>query len=236
MTALALAGSARAVDVTGKWDAEFTSAVGPLKYTYTLKSDGTNVTGKALRMADAQTNETDLTEGKVDGTNISFVEALSIGDQDVRIEYKGTVDGDTMNLTRSVGDFGSTNLVATREKAASIAGKWLADFDTQVGHQFYTYQFNVDGDKLTGDAVRVMAAQTNDMATTAAQTNDTPITEGKVSGDDVSFVETLSIPNMDQPLRIEYKGKISGDEIKLTRSVGDFATEDLVAKRATDTK
>ncbi len=34
------------------------------------------------------------------------------------------------------------------------------------------------------------------------------------------------------PLRIVYKGKITGDEIKLTRSVADIATEEAVAKRA----
>ena len=32
-------------------------------------------------------------------------------------------------------------------------------------------------------------------------------------------------------LRIEYTGKVSGDEIKLHRKVGDIAEEDLVAKR-----
>ena len=35
-----------------------------------------------------------------------------------------------------------------------------------------------------------------------------------------------------QQLRIEYKGKIAGDEMKLTRQVGDVGTEELVAKRA----
>jgi hypothetical protein len=35
-----------------------------------------------------------------------------------------------------------------------------------------------------------------------------------------------------QQLRIEYKGKISGDEMKLSRQIGDVATEELVAKRA----
>jgi hypothetical protein len=33
------------------------------------------------------------------------------------------------------------------------------------------------------------------------------------------------------PLRIAYKGKISGDEIKLTRNVADLANEEATAKR-----
>jgi hypothetical protein len=36
----------------------------------------------------------------------------------------------------------------------------------------------------------------------------------------------------DQEIRIEYKGKLSGDEIKFTRTIGEFAAEEFVAKRA----
>jgi hypothetical protein len=35
-----------------------------------------------------------------------------------------------------------------------------------------------------------------------------------------------------QALRVVYKGKVSGDEIKFTRNVADMVSEDLVAKRA----
>lgn len=56
------------------------------------------------------------------------------------------------------------------------------------------------------------------------------VEEGKVSGDEITFVENLNFQDM--PQRIEYKGKISGDEIKFTRKVADVATEELVAKRA----
>ena len=51
-----------------------------------------------------------------------------------------------------------------------------------------------------------------------------------INGDDITFVEMLDFQG--QSIRIVYKGKISGDEIKFTRNVADFATEDLVAKRA----
>jgi hypothetical protein len=32
--------------------------------------------------------------------------------------------------------------------AADIAGKWAAEFDTQIGAQKYTYDFKVDAGKL----------------------------------------------------------------------------------------
>ena len=46
----------------------------------------------------------------------------------------------------------------------------------------------------------------------------------------MSFTENLDFNG--NPLVITYTGKISGDEIKFTRKVGDFATEEVVAKRA----
>lgn len=99
--------------------------------------------------------------------------------------------------------------------AADINGQWTATFNTQIGEQHYTYIFKVDGEKLTGTAK-------NDMGSTEIQ-------NGTVKGDDVSFVENLDFNG--NKIEITYTGKITGDEIKLTRKVGDFATEELVAKR-----
>jgi hypothetical protein len=100
-------------------------------------------------------------------------------------------------------------------RAADFNGKWTAEFDTQIGAQKYTYDFHVDGATVTGTA-------TNERGATA-------ITEGKIDGDTITFVEALNFNGMD--IKITYTGKINGDEIKFTRKVGDFATEELTAKR-----
>ncbi len=99
---------------------------------------------------------------------------------------------------------------------ADVTGKWTASFETQIGTQNYTYDFKVDGEKLTGTA--------------KSQAGEAKIEEGVIKGDDISFVENLDFQG--QPLKIVYKGKISGDEIKFTRNVADMVTEELVAKRA----
>jgi len=100
-------------------------------------------------------------------------------------------------------------------KAADFSGKWYAEFDTQIGVQKYTYELHVDGVKLTGTATN--------------ERGSTQITEGKIDGDNISFVEQINFNGND--LRIVYTGKIDGDQIKFTRQVGDFATEEIVAKR-----
>jgi len=99
--------------------------------------------------------------------------------------------------------------------AANIDGTWTATFDTQIGEQHYTYTFKADGEKLTGTAK-------NDMG-------ETTIEEGVIKGNDISFTENLDFQGM--KLAIKYTGKLSGDEIKFTRQVGTFATEEFVAKR-----
>jgi hypothetical protein len=110
--------SIRAADVTGKWKSEFDSQIGHLKYTYDLKADGEKITGKAFRDQDGQKAETELTEGKISGEEISFVEPLKFQDNTLRIEYKGKVNGNEMKLTRKVGDYGTTDIVAKREEPA----------------------------------------------------------------------------------------------------------------------
>jgi len=106
-------------------------------------------------------------------------------------------------------------LTAGLALCADVSGKWTASFETQIGTQTYTFDFKVSGDKLTGTAKSMMG--------------EVQITEGVVKGDEISFVESANFQDM--PLRISYKGKISGDEIKFTRDVAGLAMEELVAKR-----
>jgi hypothetical protein len=101
--------------------------------------------------------------------------------------------------------------------AADISGKWTSEFDSPIGRQRYVYEFKVDGTTLTGTA-------------TQTERGATEIKEGKISGDDISFVELVTVEGNE--LRIEHKGKAAGDEIRVRRKVGDFAEYDIVAKRS----
>ncbi len=104
--------------------------------------------------------------------------------------------------------------------AADVSGKWATTIKTPIGDMNYTFDFKVDGDKLTGKAVMSMGGESSESV----------LTEGSVKGDEISFVETLKIQG--QELRCEYKGKISGNEIRGSRTVGSYGAEDFVASRA----
>jgi hypothetical protein len=107
--------------------------------------------------------------------------------------------------------------------AADVTGVWKAQFDTQRGLQKYTFTLRQDGTKVIGNA----SAEVN------GAKRESELKEGKIEGDTVSFVEPLNIQGND--LRITYTGKISDNEIKFTRKVGDFATTEAVAKRESAT-
>ncbi len=104
--------------------------------------------------------------------------------------------------------------------AADISGKWTTVIKTAIGEMNYTFDLKAEGEKLTGKAVMSMGNESSESA----------LTEGSVKGDDISFVETLKVQG--QELRCGYKGKISGDEIRGSRTVGSYGTEEFVAKRA----
>jgi enterochelin esterase-like enzyme len=105
-------------------------------------------------------------------------------------------------------------------RAANVAGEWKAEFDTQIGVQKYTFTLKQEGDKLTGKANSDIAGEKREVE----------LKELKLEADTISFSETFDFQG--NQIQIAYKGKLSGDEIKFTRSVGEFATEEFVAKRA----
>lgn len=109
--------------------------------------------------------------------------------------------------------------VGTVRADESVAGTWKGQFDSQIGLQKYTYIFKVDGTNVTGTATGERETATNTVA----------IAEGKIGNDEITFVEPLKF--QDNELRIEYTGKINGDQIKFHRKVGDVAEEDFVAHR-----
>ena len=107
--------------------------------------------------------------------------------------------------------------VACLAYAADVSGKWTTSFDTQVGKQEYAYEFKVQGATLTGTAKGNLIT-------------DSALSDGKVDGNKISFVEKGSYMGM--PLTFNYSGEIVGDEIHFKRELMGFPAEEFVAKRS----
>jgi hypothetical protein len=124
-----------------------------------------------------------------------------------------------MKRARVAAAAGAVLLGALSALAGDVTGKWTAEFDTQVGPQKYVFELKADGAKVTGKAAFERMGQKG----------EAELKDGKLAGDDISFVEMLDFQG--QSIAISYAGKVAGDEIKFTRTVGDFAKEEFVAKR-----
>ena len=111
--------AATASDISGVWHAEFDTQIGMQKYDYTLKVDGDKVTGKANADINGEKRETQLTEGKLNGDTVSFVEPLNFNDNDIRIEYTGKIKGGEIAFHRKVGDLATEDFIAKRGKTAA---------------------------------------------------------------------------------------------------------------------
>jgi hypothetical protein len=103
--------------------------------------------------------------------------------------------------------------------AADIAGKWTA----QAQGANVTMDFKVDGTALTGTLEN------------SQMPGPVDIKDGKIDGDNLSF--TIVRKMGETEMKIVWKGKITGDEIKFTREVAGGggaggAAEEIVAKRA----
>jgi len=106
--------------------------------------------------------------------------------------------------------------------AANLVGKWSAEFESPIGVQKYSYEFKNSGDTLSGQATFE-----HSMGKGTVQLKNV-----KVDGDKVSFAEPLTVEGNE--ITITYSGTLAGDELKLTRNVGEFGTEQLTAKRAVE--
>jgi hypothetical protein len=106
--------------------------------------------------------------------------------------------------------------VALAAFAADVTGTWKGTADTPNGKTERTFIFKVDGNKLSGE-------------TTSDMFGKSTIEDGKVDGDNISF--TITVKYQDQQLKLNYSGKVAGDEIKLHVESDAGINVDYTAKR-----
>ena len=97
--------------------------------------------------------------------------------------------------------------------AADISGTWKG---TPNGAIERTFIFKSDGVKLTGESTSEIFGKST-------------ISDGKIEGDALSF--TLTVKFQDNEMKLNYKGKIKGEELVLTVELPDGNSFDYKAKR-----
>jgi hypothetical protein len=97
-----------AADVTGKWVAEQPGRNGgpPRQTTFVFKADGSKLTGTMTGGGGRGGAPTpvEITDGKIDGDNVSFTVKRETQNGPMETKYKGTVSGDELKLKFTMMD------------------------------------------------------------------------------------------------------------------------------------
>jgi hypothetical protein len=95
MTVVAFAAS-----IDGKWTGEVTTPNGTRPVTFTFVSDGSKLNGTTT----GRGGEVKITNGTVDGDNVSFDVIREFNGNTMTTHYTGTVSGSDLKLKMQMGD------------------------------------------------------------------------------------------------------------------------------------
>ena len=93
-----------AADIDGTWTAETQGKNGPQTNTLILTSKGGELTGKFDN--GGKGGPADISEGKIEGSNVTFKVVRDFGGKQVSQEWKGTITGGELTLQNSQGKGG----------------------------------------------------------------------------------------------------------------------------------
>lgn len=88
--------AAFAASIDGKWTGEMTTPNGSRPVNFTFTSDGTTLNGMTTGRQGA---EVKITNGKIDGDNVSFDVTREMQGNTMTMHYTGKVSGDDLKLS-----------------------------------------------------------------------------------------------------------------------------------------
>ena len=89
-----------AADIDGKWTGQVQGRNGPQTQTLMLKADGNTLTGS---VQGGRGGPVEISNGTIDGNNVSFTVVREFSDNKITQEYKGMLAGGELKLTVSGG-------------------------------------------------------------------------------------------------------------------------------------
>jgi hypothetical protein len=212
MGEIPVAGTRFGAAVIGKWELTTETEQGTRESMLTVYPD---LTARQEFFG----GETPVKNFKLEGDQVTYALELGFGDQTFVIDYKlkiqnGTLTGQSSS-ERGTNDIKGKKMQEAAPAAATasgVVGKWEFTRETQQGTRTSTLTIKPD---MTG--------------TYTMRDNETPVSDLKVSGNDVSF--TIVRTFNDQEFKMEFKGKVEGDTLK-GAFITDRGEREAVGKRA----
>ncbi len=100
--------------ISGSWKATFDTRRGRQDYTFTFRQSGDQLSGSAIAELEGQKRDVQLQSLKLDGDSVTFNETLQAQDRTMVIAYSGKIRDSQIHFTRTVGELGASESVATR--------------------------------------------------------------------------------------------------------------------------
>jgi hypothetical protein len=91
-----LAWIASAADINGTWKATAEGPNGSMERTFVFKVEGSKVTGETTS---SMVGKSTITDGKIDGDTITFTITVNFQDNEMKLSYKGKVNGNEIHFT-----------------------------------------------------------------------------------------------------------------------------------------
>jgi hypothetical protein len=93
--------TASAADVTGTWKGTAETPNGTIERTFVFKVDGDKLTGDTTS---EMMGKSIITDGKIDGDNLTFTIKVNFQGNEMTLNYKGKVSGDTIKFNVHIPD------------------------------------------------------------------------------------------------------------------------------------
>lgn len=114
---IAMSSSVIAADLTGVWKTSIETPMGAIEYTFNFQQKDAVLTGTIVYTIENEKHESKILDGKITEGKVTFYENMSMQGSDMKITYEGKIDGDVVNFSRNVADFGSESFIAKRQAA-----------------------------------------------------------------------------------------------------------------------
>jgi len=210
----ALAQDRQADKLAGRWVGKVKSPRGERDTTATFKKEGENYTGTITGFMPGQ--EVALKNIKVDGDKVTAVAEVETPQAAITINYKFTLQGDSLNGQGSLDfngnpinfdvelkrDMGAAAASSSGPAAASqdkLAGRWVGKVKSPRGERDANATFKKDGEKYTGTISGLMPGQ------------EVALKDIKVDGDKVTAAADVEMPQA--ALTINYKFTVQGNAL-----------------------
>lgn len=94
---------ALAADISGTWKGSAETPNGTIQRTFNFHQEGSKLTGETIS---DRTGKSEIKDGKVEGDTVSFSINMNFDGNEIKVNYKGTVDGNAIKFRAEAADGG----------------------------------------------------------------------------------------------------------------------------------